>query len=435
MRNAFALLVTALLAVSPALAHDEEDDLANPARGLKLQFLPPPMEGTISMGVYDAGGKLVRTLASEADVREDAHFVKAVNGLVTWWDGKDDAGALLPKGKYNVRGFGVGDLQVEGVATHGNDWIEDETSQRVRRIKSIDVDEHGNLSAVFEMSAPDTGGGFHAGRSEAPPAAKPSITVAATEGKLTITGTGGALDIPLADGERALDAAAGFGDVAWAIVQTGSMREVRAYAADGDFLRRLQYAPGDPLPVSIKPSPADNQIHLLEQDDHGQRVRTLRLESAPQPALSGSAAAPEATPASIWRETFSRTIWFSDTFDAVRDRLKFPDGTPFTAQEKISVSLRYNEMEESRPGSANVAIALDEKGSRLQTADGLTLRTISDTPGLKWVVMGRPPGSKTLVIFQGDGTVIEEFHIRRAADMMPFDLGQFDVDPAAPGKK
>jgi hypothetical protein len=448
MWNVFALLATALLVVSPALAHDDEDELSNPARGLKLQFLPPPMEGTISMGVFDKAGKLVRTLKREADVDDAVEFVKAVNGLVSWWDGKDDAGNVLPKGKYSVRGFSVGDLQIEGVATHGNDWIVDENSQRWKRVAGIGVDENGGMHCTF---APVVMDGSEVRNTDiidipekpnqpAPPASSPGITVTATGGKLTITGKDGPLDIPLADGETVIDAAPGFGNVAWAIVQSGSAREVHAYTANGDFLRRMQYAPGDPLPVSIKPSPADNQIHLLEQDEREQRVRTLRLETAPQPTAAGTAdaAATSGTsgaPASTWRETFSKTIWSSDTFDAVKDRLKFPDGTPFVPQAKIRVSLRFNEMEEARPGSADVAAAIDAKGSRLTTADGLLLRTISDTPGLKWAVIGRPAKSKTLVVFQGDGVTVEEFHIHRPADMMPFDLGAFDVDPAALGKK
>ena len=101
--------------------------------GVKLMFVPPPMEGTISLGIYDAKGKLVRTLHREAEVESD-EFGKALNGLVTYWNGKNDAGAQMPAGKYFARGFMVGDIRCEGEALLCNDWIADDETQRMRRI-------------------------------------------------------------------------------------------------------------------------------------------------------------------------------------------------------------------------------------------------------------------------------------------------------------
>src|SRR5690349_13599032 len=39
-------------------------------RSVKISFLPPPMEGTISLGIYDGTGKLVRVLVQEGNVDE-----------------------------------------------------------------------------------------------------------------------------------------------------------------------------------------------------------------------------------------------------------------------------------------------------------------------------------------------------------------------------
>ena len=41
-----------------------------PARNVRISFLPPPLDGTISLGIYDAKGKLVRVLLREADINE-----------------------------------------------------------------------------------------------------------------------------------------------------------------------------------------------------------------------------------------------------------------------------------------------------------------------------------------------------------------------------
>ena len=77
--------------------------------GVKIQFLPPPMEGTISLGIYDHTGKLVRVLHRAATGDE---FVAALDGYITHWDGLDDAGNPCPPGHYSARGYMVGDVTV-----------------------------------------------------------------------------------------------------------------------------------------------------------------------------------------------------------------------------------------------------------------------------------------------------------------------------------
>ena len=69
-------------------------------RSIRISFVPPPLDGTISLGVYDAKGKLVRVLFREADINE---FNIGSDSLSTTWDGKDDAGADVPAGKYTLR--------------------------------------------------------------------------------------------------------------------------------------------------------------------------------------------------------------------------------------------------------------------------------------------------------------------------------------------
>jgi hypothetical protein len=82
----------------------------SPVRAVRISFLPPPLEGTISLGVYDVNGQLVRVLHQEAKLDE---FTVGADALVTSWDGKNDDGEDLPPGKYHARGFLVGHLKVE----------------------------------------------------------------------------------------------------------------------------------------------------------------------------------------------------------------------------------------------------------------------------------------------------------------------------------
>src|ERR1700737_2559677 len=46
----------------------EQTPSATPARNIQLRFVPPPMEGTISLGVFDSKQKLVRVLHREATI-------------------------------------------------------------------------------------------------------------------------------------------------------------------------------------------------------------------------------------------------------------------------------------------------------------------------------------------------------------------------------
>ena len=83
---------------------------ASASRNVQLRFVPPPMEGTISLGIFDSNDKLVRVLHRESKVD---NFTIDENSLKTTWDGKNDAGEDLPTGKYRARGYAVGRLKVD----------------------------------------------------------------------------------------------------------------------------------------------------------------------------------------------------------------------------------------------------------------------------------------------------------------------------------
>ena len=85
---------------------------ASTGRNVPLRFVPPPMEGTISLGIFDSNDKLVRVLHREAKID---NFTIDENALKTTWDGKNDAGEDLPAGKYRARGYMVARLKVDDV--------------------------------------------------------------------------------------------------------------------------------------------------------------------------------------------------------------------------------------------------------------------------------------------------------------------------------
>src|SRR5437879_9036200 len=85
---------------------------ASPARSVRISFVPPPLEGTISLGIYDKSGKLVRVLHQEAQLNE---FAIGADGLVTQWNGRNGEEQDSPAGRYQARGYVMGPLRVEDV--------------------------------------------------------------------------------------------------------------------------------------------------------------------------------------------------------------------------------------------------------------------------------------------------------------------------------
>src|SRR3977135_2704705 len=82
---------------------------AVPAHSIRISFVPPPLEGKISLGVYNEWGQLVRVLHQEAEFDE---FNIGADALSTKWDGKDDYDYDLPAGKYSARGFLVAPMKI-----------------------------------------------------------------------------------------------------------------------------------------------------------------------------------------------------------------------------------------------------------------------------------------------------------------------------------
>ena len=408
-------LLFMVLSALPLCAQEAEP----PARpGVRITFLPPPMEGTLSLGIYDKKGRLVRVLAREATEKD---FTVGLNGFITFWDGKDDSGKPAPIGNYDIRGYSVGAVDVEGVAIHGNDWITDDDAPRPAKIIDLRTKAPDEIEAALETFEGKPL--LVAIRFETEAGSRPALheVVTIADGKITLMSKGETRTFPLGAGESAIDATLGAKDRLWVIVQTPTGREVRAFTLDGEFLRRLGYAPGDPLPRRILAARGtfaerwSEQIVLLEESDKLQRVRLLALPQKPA-----------ASDAPVWATVFEKEIWRGATFDSVKDLLVRPGGKPFVPEKEFVVRLINNPLLKDEPTTAHVSIGFNERGSFLQTTDGLPLRRITETPHLRWTVIGREGSGKLLTILQSDGAVVEEFRARRLANMMAFDAGDYE---------
>jgi hypothetical protein len=397
----FALLVIALL--GRVAAQESPAPTPTPApRNIRINFVPPPLDGTISLGVYDAKGKLVRVLFREADINE---FTIGSDALSTTWDGKDDAGENVPPGKYSAHGFVVGDLKIEGVGFFFNDWIISPEAPRFSRIRSLALRDE-NLSLAVDLV----------------PAAEGHVLydLAEKTAKLKDTDTDSTPSASPAGDTDAIATAAGRDGSRWVIERTekgSSTVEVKQFSSNGDFLRRLPISPNEPSPKAIAASTTEDRIYLLEEDGSRQRVRALSLAATKTEGTEHAV--------SEWKVDFEKSIVAHKEFSIV-------DGKPVAAPaggslpEKVKLKLQANPLLNDDRVTVEMMVGLDADGSFLKAADGLPLCTISETQELRRALLCFH-GSDALDVFQDDGAVVEQFRVTGVEQMMSFDCGGFEL--------
>ena len=106
---AVGFLATSILLAQETSPSPSPSPTTTPTRSVRISFVPPPLEGKISLGIYDQSGRLVRVLQQEAEFEE---FSIGADALTTKWDGKDDDEHDLPAGKYSARGFLIAPMKV-----------------------------------------------------------------------------------------------------------------------------------------------------------------------------------------------------------------------------------------------------------------------------------------------------------------------------------
>src|SRR5204862_6603748 len=116
MTNTVLALMIGFLAISFLRAQEmspSPSPNATPARSVRISFVPPPLEGRVSLGVYNEWGQLVRVLHQEEEFDE---VTIGADALSTKWDGKDDYDYDLA-GKYSARGFLVAPMKIGAETT------------------------------------------------------------------------------------------------------------------------------------------------------------------------------------------------------------------------------------------------------------------------------------------------------------------------------
>ncbi|MBA2431783.1 MAG: hypothetical protein H0V56_06665 [Chthoniobacterales bacterium] len=397
------------------------------ARQVRVSFVPPPIEGTISLGIYDSAGKLVRVLHREADV--DAFEIGA-DALNSTWDGKNDAGEALPAAQYSARGYAVGDLQVDGVGFFFNDWVTDEQAPRIRRMENLALHGEGSLLLLVTLAdgstAPLALNEQGELSTDAAPAGFDFYDFVSPE-RRNLRVRDGVLSLHVLTDEKPVtwpqlnaprDAAYGADDTVWVIDEADTADgalEVKQFSASGEFLRRLSIPPDEPQPRVIVASRSQDRIYLLEEKPGVQRLRALTLQETKGEADQ---------PVSDWQVGFEKTITAHENFTLT-------NGAPVVRSEgaqplppAITVKLQPNALEGGKRKKIELAVGLDAQSSYLRTADGLPLHTISETPHLKQVLL-TADGEKAAHVFQSDGAVVEQFRVTNLDQMVAFDCGAF----------
>jgi hypothetical protein len=296
-----------------------------------------------------------------------------------------------PAGKVFVRGYSVGELEIEGSAYLGNDWVETEDSPILRDLAGVKVDGRDLLLDV--------------------------TTVAGEAGLLRVKLEGEERTYAPQPGAAAAPSreAPGPNGSVWRIDEDAVIQR-----KGDEILRELRIAAEDPKPFAIAAALDRDELFLLERGAAGVRLRGLRLKQVK--AESDGKAVSE------WEVFLEKGIAAQESFEQAVPALKRTP--PPVPEERIRVALVPNELLQVAPAAVNLGVGFDDKGSFLRTADGLLLRRISDTPGLKWAVLTREP-DKSLTLFESNGAVIEEYHLRKIDRMMAFDAGEYEWPGAA----
>lgn len=402
---AFTLLV-AWIAGNAAGQESPPPAATVPARNIRISFVPPPLDGTISLGIYDAKGKLVRVLFREADINE---FTIGHDALSTAWDGKDDAGENVPAGKYSAHGFVVGDLKIEGVGFSFNDWITSAESPRFSHIRSLNL-RNDDLVLGVDLVPPGVGHVLYE-------VADKSIKLTDTDPDPSATPVPSE---PVAPDIDPVMTVSGREGTRWVIDRTekgSNTTELKQYSASGEFLRRLPISPTAPQPKAIAASATQDKIYLLEENSISQRVRGLTLTATKTEGTE--------QPVSEWKVDFEKWIYSHKDFSLVDGK---PVAAPAKAEttEKLKVKLQPNPLLNDDRVTVELSIGLDADGSFLKAADGLPLCTISETQALVRALLNARSGN-AIDVFQDDGAVVEQFRVSGVDQMMSFDCGGFEL--------
>ena len=206
---------------------------------------------------------------------------------------------------------------------------------------------------------------------------------------------------------------------------------------DGNPLRQIKNLPNEPAPIAVAAAPDAPIVALVEQSKDRTRLRILRFRPLPgekwKPAIDPvTKTATTDTGVNIWQTLLEHQMQTCDSQASASKWLPILKKAPTSG--RIKVALTPSPIDNDQKPTVEVVASFDQEGLQLRSADGLLIRRITSTPDIRWACIALPPNDRTrLLMFQSDGSVIEEFSIPLPLAAIPLDAGTFS--PPASQKK
>ena len=199
----------------------------------------------------------------------------------------------------------------------------------------------------------------------------------------------------------------------WVLASGPKENAVLEVAADGSVLRAM--ASDDGWRFTRLDASTDGAMLAVLEDGPADRQRLRVLKNAANPDSDKP----------VWSVILKREITPCADF-GFRDG-KLVAGDPAKGGESVKIPILENSLEPEAPRSVRLVPRITELGSELATPEGLPVVRISTQPELTRAKVreGEKPGN--LVVYQGDGLVVEEFHLSGMESMMAFDCGSFEL--------
>lgn len=454
----------------------------------QLMFIPPPVHGVISLGVYDEKGKLVKVLEKAADI---SSFKSSLNGLYVDWNWTDSEGKPVSEDRYFARGILVGDIEVKGIGFFLNDWADQTKESRIQKVNAVALLSDSRVAVLADQSrllvvSPKLN------ESKAAVIGWPAERVKSSGTELLVFDHSQAAVIDPANGNQTFQK--NFADIKDADLigdQVGIMGNTTITLQTKDNTREVAVPEPGTTHIALASSSfvvanRNGKVWRYENEqftlvDAGETGELLDMGAGPNDAvwllvrtgtttmlkeidLSGKAIREIELPEEVRntnRLSVSRSeeaLLLMSTTDKVQkvtglrfqtvtagksvwekwlDRsltafqfFELKDGNVIPADQKtdsspIAVKPAQNPLQPNgREAKFQLVVSADQNGAWVSSIDGLPLIQVSKTQNIK-ELHWLPDGPTGMRVYVSDGSVVEEYHIAHLNRLYRFDAGAF----------
>ena len=476
-------ILASLLALFPTFLRAQDETESE-----QLMFVPPPVHGVISLGVYDEKGKLIKVLKKAADI---SSFQSSLNGLYVDWNWTDSEGKPVSEDRYFARGVLVGDIEVKGIGFSLNDWADQTKESRIQRVNGVALLNDSRVAVLSDQSrllivSPKLN------ESKAAAIGWTAEGVKSSGTELLVFDHSQAAIIDPANGNQTFqknfadikdadligDQVAILGDTTITLQTKDNTLEVAVPEPDTTHIalssssfvvanrngkvwryENEQFTPvdvgetGELLDMGAGPNDAvwllvrtGTTTMLKEFDLSGKAMREIELPGEVRNTNRLSVSRSEealllmSTTDKIQRVTGLRfqtvnagkSVW-EKWLDRSLTSFQFfdlKDGKVVPADQKadsspIAVKPARNPLRRNgREAKFQLVVSADENGAWVSSIDGLPLIQVSKTQNIK-ELHWLPDGATGMHVYVSDGSVVEEYHIAHLNRLYRFDAGAF----------